>query len=70
VSVPVYLPPEEVEVLRRCGWMSDMHVDTVSVCSPLTAVTQLEESFNSARGVFGPGSIIAMREQHHQTTLE
>ena len=50
--------------------MSDMHVDTVSVCSPLTAVTQLEESFNSAGGVFGPGSIIAMREQHHQTTLE
>ena len=45
---PLYLPPEKVEVLCRCGRMSDMHVDTVSVHSPLTAVTQLEESLNSA----------------------
>lgn len=70
VCSPLYLSPEEVEVLCRCGGVSNVHVDTVSIHSPLIAVTQLEESLNSARGVLRPGSIVAMGEQHHQTTLE
>ena len=64
----LYLSSEKMEVLRRSGGVHDVEIDIVSVWLHFARVGKLQKSLQATRAVFRTGSIIAMGEQHHNST--